>query len=211
MPYLSYIIPDRKRGQMQPLRKDHVDYYKTLTNSKFDKKQDVIESEIDKDAQVIVDKKHKAFPKELGLESLMKDLEKKVKKLKDFQEKKASIEQDLELDARLVADNLAERFKRLSKIRRWEDSKIDTIDVKKEDPISYVMKKIKDACYEEAERHVRGNHKLYHALENKRERCLTILHTGSHIQPTLSELSKEMSTARIQLDIPTALLALPSN
>jgi len=39
---------------------------------------------------------------------------------------------------------------------------------------------------------------------------LTILHTGSHIQPTLTELSKEMATARIQLDIPTSLLALPS-
>ena len=35
---------------MQPLRKDHVEFYRDLTNRKFDKQQDVIESEINKDA-----------------------------------------------------------------------------------------------------------------------------------------------------------------
>jgi hypothetical protein len=69
---------------------------------------------------------------------------------------------------------------------------------------------LRKVCFEEAEKFVRSKHKLYHALEKKREKCLTILHTGSHIQPTLTELSKEMSTARIQLDIPNSLLALPS-
>jgi hypothetical protein len=39
---------------------------------------------------------------------------------------------------------------------------------------------------------------------------LNILYTGSHIQPTLVELQKEMATANIQLDLPNSLLALPS-
>lgn len=195
---------------MQPLRKDHVEFYRDLTNRKFDKQQDVIESEINKDAQVIVDKKGNSFAKELGLESKLKELAKKVNKLKDFQDRKASIEHGLTLEANQIADEVKDQFDRLSKVRKWEDTSIKDIDVKKDNPISYVAKAIKDACYEEAERFVRSKHKLYHALENKRERCLTILHTGSHIQSTLTELSKEMSTANIKLDIPTALLSLPS-
>jgi len=39
---------------------------------------------------------------------------------------------------------------------------------------------------------------------------LNILYTGSHIQPTLVELKKEMATANIVLDLPNSLLALPS-
>jgi hypothetical protein len=78
------------------------------------------------------------------------------------------------------------------------------------DAVDYITKKIKKACYEEAEVHARAQHKLYHALENKRKKCLNILYTGSHIQPTLVELQKEMATAKIQLDLPNSLLALPS-
>ena len=193
---------------MQPLRKDHVDYYKTLTNSKFDTQQNLVEDEINIDAEIIVEKKHTLFPKELGLENSIKDLGKKVNKLKDFQEKKGSIERGLELEARNIADNIVERFQRLRKVRKWEVEMEKVMS--EDDPVDYVLSKIKSACFEEAEKAIRSKHKLYHALENKRERCLTILHTGSHIQPTLTELSKEMNTANIKLDIPTALLALPS-
>ena len=196
---------------MQPLRKDHVDYYKDLTNKKFNKQQDVVESEINKDAQVIVDKKGNTFAKELGLENKIKEMTKKVKKLKDFQNSKGSIEDQMIYDVNNLGDDIKDQFCRLSKVRKWNNTELEDLNINKEDdPISVIIKAIKDACYEESEKFIRSKHKLYHALENKRERCLTILHTGSHIQPTLSELSKEMSTANIKLDIPTSLLALPS-
>ena len=196
---------------MQPLRKDHVDYYKDLTNRKFNKQQDVVESEINKDAQVIVDKKGNTFAKELGLENKIKELTKKVKKLKDFQNSKGSIEDQMIYDVNNLGDDIKDQFCRLSKVRKWNNTELEDLNINKEDdPISVIIKAIKDACYEESEKFIRSKHKLYHALENKRERCLTILHTGSHIQPTLTELSKEMSSANIKLDIPTSLLALPS-
>ncbi len=196
---------------MQPLRKDHVDYYKDLTNRKFNKQQDVVESEINKDAQVIVDKKGNTFAKELGLENKIKEMTKKVKKLKDFQNSKGSIEDQMIYDVNNLGDDIKDQFCRLSKVRKWNNTELEDLNINKEnDPISVIIKAIKDACYEEAEKFIRSKHKLYHALENKRERCLTILHTGSHIQPTLTELSKEMSSANIKLDIPTSLLALPS-
>jgi len=42
---------------MQPLRKDHVDYYKDLTNRKFDTQVNIVETEIDSQAEEIVNKR----------------------------------------------------------------------------------------------------------------------------------------------------------
>ena len=84
------------------------------------------------------------------------------------------------------------------------------VDIKDDnDAVEYITKKIKKGCYEEAEVHARAKHKLYHALSNKKKKCLNILYTGSHIQPTLVELQKEMATANIPLELPNSLLALP--
>jgi predicted nucleotidyltransferase len=112
------------------------------------------------------------------------------------------------MEAKKVADDIEERFKRYQKLRKWETS-ISTMKVKEENAVDYINKKLRKVCFEEAEKFVRSKHKLYHALEKKREKCLNILYTGSHIQPTLVELSKEMKTANIELQIPSSLLALP--
>tara|TARA_R100001509_G_scaffold158954_1_gene124738 strand:- start:233 stop:823 length:591 start_codon:yes stop_codon:yes gene_type:complete len=195
---------------MQPLRKDHVDYYKDLTNRKFDNQVDIVETEIDSQAEEIVNKKINQFPKELGFDKMIKELDKRCKALIKFQSEKAQIEYKLEMEAKKVADDIEERYNRYRKLRKWETS-ISTMKVKEENAVDYINKKLRKVCFEEAEKFVRSKHKLYHALEKKREKCLTILHTGSHIQPTLNELSKEMATARIQLDIPNSLLALPKS
>jgi ribosomal protein S21 len=154
------------------------------------------------------DKKSPHFAKELGFDKLISELDKRVKKLLKFQNEKARIEHDLEVEARKVAEKIEDKFSGLRKYRKWE-TVLNSIKVKDGNPIDYVTKKIKKVCYEEAEKHVRKGHKLYHALGNKRKKCLNILYTGSHIQPTLVELSKEMKTANIELQIPSSLLALP--
>ena len=135
---------------------------------------------------------------------------KRSKALQDFQDKKASMEFDLERKAQDIADQITEMFNNKRKQRKWDMSAID-IKIKDNDAVEYITKKIKKGCYEEAEKYARSRHKLYHALDQKRKKCLNILYTGSHIQPTLSELSKEMKTANIHLELPSSLLALPSN
>jgi len=193
---------------MQPLRKDHVDHYKDVVREEFNNASSSIESEIHIKASEITDKKSPHFAKELGFDKLISELDKRVKKLLKFQNEKARIEHDLEVEARKVAEKIEDKFSGLRKYRKWSTN-MDSIKVKEEDPIEYVTKKLKKVCYEEAEKHVRKGHKLYHALGNKRKKCLNILYTGSHIQPTLVELSKEMKTANIELQIPSSLLALP--
>ena len=145
----------------------------------------------------------------LYLRTKKKEMGKREKALRDFQSKKQSLENDLSFKAQRIADQISDLFNQTRKMRKWDMQSVSLAIKDDHDAVEYITKKIKKACYEEAETHVRKNHKLYHALEGKRKKCLNILMTGSHIQPTLVELKREMATANIVLDLPNSLLALP--
>ncbi len=194
---------------MQPLRKDHVDRWSEFVKDEFGIAQDRAEEEISSQAESKVQEVGSKFSKELKLDKLILEMGKRSKAFQDFQDKKASMEFDLERNAQDIADQITEMFNNKRKQRKWDMSAID-IKIKDNDAVEYITKKIKKGCYEEAEKHARSKHKLYHALDQKRKKCLNILYTGSHIQPTLSELSMEMKTANIHLELPSSLLALPS-
>jgi len=153
---------------MQPLRKDHVDRWSEFVKDEFGIAFNRAEEEIEVQAQEKVEEVGNDFAKELKLHLKVKELNKNVNALRDFQNKKQSMESDLRYKAQKIADEISEIYNNSKKRRK------------------------------------------YHALDQKRKKCLNILYTGSHIQPTLSELSKEMKTANIQLDLPNSLLALPS-
>ena len=189
---------------MQPLRKDHVDRCSEFVRDEFGIAFNRAEEEIEVQAQEKVEEVGEDFAKELKLHLKIKELNKNVNALRNFQDTKQSMENDLRYKAQKIADEISEIYNNNKKRRKWDMNNI-SIDIKDDnDPVEYITKKIKKVCYEEAK------HKLYHALDKKRKKCLNILYTGSHIQPTLSELSKEMATANIQLDLPNSLLALPS-
>ena len=195
---------------MQPLRKDHVDMWSEFVRDEFGIAFNRAEEEIEVQAQEKVEEVGEDFAKELKLHLKIKELNKNVNALRNFQDTKQSMENDLRYKAQKIADEISEIYNNNKKRRKWDMNNI-SIDIKDDnDPVEYITKKIKKVCYEEAKRHFTAKHKLYHALDKKRKKCLNILYTGSHIQPTLSELSKEMATANIQLDLPNSLLALPS-
>ena len=186
---------------MQPLRKDHVDHYKEFVRDEFSIASNHVEQEITQQAYDKVE--------ELKLEKLISEMAKRDKALREFQSKKQSMEYDLQRKAQEIADQISEIFNNKRKQRKWDMSSVSVTIKDDHDPVDYIHKKIKKACYEEAEAHARAKHKLYHALEGKKKKCMNILYTGSHIQPTLVELKKEMATANIILDLPNSLLALP--
>ena len=195
---------------MQPLRKDHADHYKDFVREEFSTAQSQIQQEICEKAQAKADEVGTTqFAKQLKLDKLIVEMGKKEKALRDFQSKKQSLENDLSYKAQRIADQISDLFNQTRKMRKWDMQAVNLSIKDDHDAVEYITKKIKKACYEEAETHVRKNHKLYHALEGKRKKCLNILMTGSHIQPTLVELKREMATANIVLDLPNSLLALP--
>ena len=197
---------------MQPLRKDHVDHYKEFVRDEFSIASNRVEREISQQAQDKVEEVGDKFAQVIhkSLPDLIKDMAKKEKALIEFQQKKHSVENDLRNKAQVIADQISEIFNNKRKQRKWDMSSVNVEIKDGHDAVDFIHKKIKKACYEEAEAHARAKHKLYHALEGKKKKCMNILYTGSHIQPTLVELKKEMATANIVLDLPNSLLALPS-
>ena len=193
---------------MQPLRKDHVDFYKSFCSKKIEDQEDSILTEIEINAQDQVDRDFKNFPKLLKLDKPLESFKKKVKKYKDFMNKKKQLEDQFEYEAQKVADELSDQIKNIMRVRR-SDISFDGIVVSKRDPIDYVMKYLKDICFEECKKTMKKRHKILNALDHKRERCNLILHTGSHITPVVEALKDELQTAGIKIDIPNNLL-LPS-
>ena len=193
---------------MQPLRKYHVDFYKSFCSKKIEDQEDNILTEIEIDAQQQADRDFKNFPKLLKLDKSISVFKNKVKKYKDFMNKKKQLEDQFEYEAQKVADELSDQIKNIMRVRR-SDISFEGIQVSKRDPIDYVMKYLKDICFEECKKTMKKRHKILNALDHKRERCNLILHTGSHITPVVEALKDELQTAGIKIDIPNNLL-LPS-
>ena len=165
-------------------------------------------TEIEINAQEQTERDFKNFPKLLKLDKPIQSFRKKVKKYKDFMNKKKQIEDQLEYEAQREADQLADQIKSILRVRK-SDNDFSGIQVSKNDPIDYVMKHLKQLCFDECKKTLKKRHKILNALDNKRERCNLILHTGSHITPVVEALKDELQTAGIKIDIPNNLL-LPS-
>ena len=86
---------------MQPLRKDHVDHYKEFVRDEFSIASNRVEREISQQAQDKVEEVGDKFAQVINknLPSLIKDMAKKEKALRDFQQKKHSMENDLTLSS----------------------------------------------------------------------------------------------------------------
>ena len=175
---------------------------------KIEDQEDNILTEIEINAQEQADRDFKNFPKLLKIDKSISVFKKKVKKYKDFMDKKKQIENQLEYEAQKEADQLADQIKSILRVRK-SDNDFSGIQVSKNDPVDYVMKHLKNLCFDECKKTLKKRHKILNALDNKRERCNLILHTGSHITPVVEALKDELQTAGIKIDIPNNLL-LPS-
>ena len=130
---------------MQPLRKDHVDHYKEFVRDEFSIASNRVEREISQQAQDKVEEVGDKFAQVINknLPSLIKDMAKKDKALRDFQDKRQSIENDLRYEAQKIADQITEIFNNTIKRNKWDMSRIN-IDIHDDkDAVDYITKKIK--------------------------------------------------------------------
>ena len=125
---------------MQPLRKDHVDRWSEFVRDEFGIAFNRAEEEIEVQAQEKVEEVGKDFAKELKLNLKIKELDKNVNALRDFQDKKQSMENDLRYKAQKIADEISEIYNNCKKRRKWDMNNI-SIDIKDDnDPVEYITK-----------------------------------------------------------------------
>ena len=191
---------------MKPIRSNELEFFNTIIEDKFSDKRQVIETEINQEAQTIADKLSPNMAKQCGVEKEIKALEIADKKYKDFLATKELQEDKLFHTVRDIGVQLTAKLERLNKVREWNKSFDDFKP--KENGVDYFTNKLDDCCYDEAYRLAQKNHKVYNKLQDMKTASRVILHTGSDINSTVTTLKSEMAKAGIDLPVPTHLLQL---
>ena len=194
---------------MKPIRSNELEFFKELIRDKFNDKEKAVSSEIHMEADKLSQKNKASFPKACGVDKELKVLKKANDEYLNFIRSKATVEAKLLQKCSDIAEGISNKLNRLSKTRQWNES-FDNFSPK-EDGVEYFTNKLDDICFQEAEEHIKKGHKIYNALQEKRDNCKVIIHTGSDINSTVKTLQKEMGTPDIRLAIPNNLLQLASN
>jgi hypothetical protein len=191
---------------MKPIRSNELEFFNKIIEDKFYDKRQSLETEMVSEAQKLADKKAPTMAKQCGVDGDLKRLAEADKKYKAFILSKISTENKLLSDVREQMSKIESKLERMSKARGWSKS-FDGYDAT-QDGAEYFHDKLDSACYDEAYKFVKSNHKVYNVLRDKKSACEIILHTGSDINSTVSTLQKEMSTVNIDLPVPNHLLQL---
>jgi len=194
---------------MKPIRSNELEFFKDLINDKFNDKERAVKSEIHVEADKLSQKNKASFPKACGVDKELKILKRANDEYLNFIRSKSTVEAKLLQKVSDIAEGISNKLGRLSKTRQW-DERFDGFNCK-EDGVEYFTNKLDDICFQEAEEHLKKGHKIYNALQEKRDNCRVIIHTGSDINSTVKTLQKEMGTADIRLAIPNNLLQIASN
>ena len=161
------------------------------------------------EADKLSQKNKASFPKACGVDKELKILKKANDEYLNFIRSKSMVEAKLLQKVNDIAEGISNKLNRLAKTRQWNE-RFDNFNCK-EDGVEYFTNKLDDICFQEAEEHIKKGHKIYNALQEKRDNCRVIIHTGSDINSTVKTLQKEMGTADIRLAIPNNLLQIASN
>ena len=194
---------------MKPIRSNELEFFKELIKDKFNDKERAVKSEIHMEADKLSQKNKASFPKACGVDKELKILKKANDEYLNFITSKSTVEAKLLQKCSDIADSISKKLERLGKTRQWNET-FDNFNCK-EDGIEYFTNKLDDICFQEAEEHIKKGHKIYNALQEKRDNCRVIIHTGGDINSTVKTLQKEMGTADIRLAIPNNLLQIASN
>ena len=194
---------------MKPIRSNELEFFKELINDKFNDKERTVKSEIHMEADKLSQKNKASFPKACGVDKELKVLKKANDEYLNFIRSKSMVEAKLLQKVNDIAEGISNKLNRLAKTRQWNEH-FDNFSPK-EDGVEYFTNKLDDICFQEAEEHIKKGHKIYNALQEKRDNCRVIIHTGSDINSTVKTLQKEMGTADIRLAIPNNLLQIASN
>jgi len=194
---------------MKPIRSNELEFFNTLIEDKFKEKRQIIETEINQEAQEIADKQSPNMAKQCGVEKEIKALEIADKKYKDFLSTKGLQEDKLRQTVNEIGYVLTAKLERLNKVREWHQS-FDEFN-SKEHGVDYFTNKLDSCCYDEANKMVKKNHKVYNRLQDMKTASRVILHTGSDINSTVTTLKIEMAKANIDLPVPANLLQIAVN
>ena len=196
---------------MTPIRKDEKEHLLSVCNKKFNLREQSVQTEIQKDAQELSDKKRASFLKLIKVDKKMATLIEAEKKYKKHVQNKDELEKRLLNDLVKKAKEVQDHLERVNRVRSWNKSFDDwrghNID---EPPSDEFIDTLNSACYDESDRHIENNHKLKAKLDDMRDQVIMTINSGLALATTQAEVKKIYNEAGIDYYLPQALLALPS-
>mgnify|MGYP001159848343 FL=1 len=193
---------------MKPIRSNELEFFKDMIREKFYDKKEVLKTQMTTEAQKLSDKKAPLMAKQCGVDNELKKLKIADEKYREFVETKQLQEKKLLEAVEDLGRILTSKLERMSSARTWELSFSDFKPRTDGDGVGYFEKRLNDACYNEAYKQIKSNHKVYNDLNNMKSECEIILHTGSDINSVVTTLKSAMSKADIELPVPSNLLQL---
>jgi|TARA_B100000035_G_C20820757_1_gene474144 predicted nucleic acid-binding Zn-ribbon protein len=190
---------------MKPIRSNELEFWTNTINEEFSTKKQIIETEINKDAQTMSEEKEDLMPKQSGVEKDLNDLQKADDEYRSFIRTKDEQERKLHQKVKDIGDRIQTKLERVAKVRNWD---IGFSWDSREDGAEYFYNKLKTACYDECYKIVRDDNKVYNELKQIKTACKIILNTGGDINTTVTALKEKMAEAKINLPIPKQMLQL---
>ena len=154
---------------MKPIRSNELEFFKELIRDKFNDKEKAVSSEIHMEADKLAQNNKASFPKACGVDKELKILKKANDEYLNFIRAKSMVEAKLMQKVNDIAEGISNKLNRLAKTRQWNE-RFDHFSPKEDGP-EYFTNKLDDICFQEAEEHIKKGHKIYNALQEKRDNC----------------------------------------
>jgi len=192
---------------MKPTRKQELEYYDSLIDSKFIDKQNNLERAFNNEVDKVVQKSFKAFKKRIKIEGLMKDYIQAKKEYDVYKASKDMKEKALYNKAEERCQKIKSFIAEKSEVNQWDvrlSDKWGDDTLHRPDEIESALK---NACKVEAKRFVvkQPIKKEMEELEAKKEEARNILYSGASLLTIVQELHKVFAKSNIRFQLPTTI------
>ena len=186
---------------MRPIRQTEMDYWNFTIDSEYDNRQNSLKSEMIDEINDIADTNYPKFVKALKVDKLIKDIDSLYKDYHKFKSEKELIELEKKRKLDKAVNALTIQLEKWNKVRKWKDKNFS--DAKLGDPNNHDTL-FKGLCHQETERSYYASPKgrALKLLDISKKRCKHSLNAGLPLDTAVNVLHQEMSSQKIQLDLP---------
>ena len=186
---------------MRPIRQTEMDYWNFTIDSEYDNRQNSLKSEMIDEINDIADSNYPKFIKALKVDKLIKDIDSLYKDYHKFKSEKELIELEKKRKLDKAVNALTIQLEKWNKVRKWKDKNFS--DAKLGDPNNHDTL-FKGLCHQETERSYYASPKgrALKLLDISKKRCKHSLNAGLPLDTAVNVLHQEMTSQKIQLDLP---------
>lgn len=190
----------RDKTIMRPIRNVEYDHWNYTIDETYDDRKSSLKTEMIDEIDDLSEENYGAFKAKLKLDKVMDDIAKKYQDYTDFVKNKKAIEEQKSNDLTRAIDQMYDILQKFNKERKW---KTDVEHSMLKDPKDHDIL-LKKLCREETEKAYYAGPKgrALQMLEISKKKAKHVLNSGLPLDLAVKSISMEMSSQKINLDLP---------